>query len=141
MNLINIRWGFYEGMGCGIVDGNYEQEVTFGDDKDILFVSLSNCADCYKVSVTSYSVFDMNKYLCINQSDALFNTVTDMIDKVTLEAHDLLVECNNEDEAFNNINSKYKEYILKAYEISKEFKCDEDNEFTVNRILEKYIGK
>lgn len=136
MNLINIRWGFYEGIGCGIVDGDLEVEGVYESDSDLIFVSLSNCSDFYKVTVTTHSVFDMNKYMCQNTSDEVFDRLSKKIDDVAIETHEMNIGSHeDEDEVLDKLKSEYKDCIKEIYEISCGFVYGEDNEDTAGRNL------
>lgn len=136
MEIINIRWDSFECMCCGPVGSENVIEVAYGDEKDVVFVFIANIADCYNILVTTHSIYDLDRYVLQNQDPE--GILLGKIEKVTIEKHEMMLECDEEEEEmFAKIDSKYKDIILKTSNIMSDLLC-ESTEETVDELIEKY---
>ena len=136
MEIINIRWDSSECMCCGPVGSENVIEVAYGDEKDVVFVFIANIADCYNVLVTTHSIYDLDRYVLQNQDSE--GILLGKIEKVTIEKHEMMLECDEEEEEmFAKIDSKYKDIILKTSNIMSDLLC-ESTEETIDELIEKY---
>lgn len=136
MEIINIRWGTNSYLTCGPSIDEDVVEVAYGDNKDIVYVLMAQLADNFRILVTTHSVYDIDRYTIENQD--IEGVLADKIKKVTLEDHDIMLECDEEEEeVFAKIDSKYKELILKTYKIMSDLEC-EGGEDAIEEIIEKY---
>lgn len=133
MEIINIRWGTNSYLTCGPSIDEEAVEVAYGDNKDIVYVLMSRLADDYRILVTPYSVYDLDRYMMENQD--IEGVLADKIKKVTLEEYEIMLELDErEEKVFAKIDSKYKELILKTYEIMSDLECND----TIEEVIEKY---
>lgn len=111
-------------------------EVAYGDNEDAVFVLMAQLADSCRILVTTHSVYDLDRYMLENQD--IEGVLAGKIKKMTLEEHDIMLELDEKEEkVFANIDSKYKELVLKTHEIMSDLEC-EGGEDEIEEIKEKY---